>query len=162
MLMTLGFFVFDTPTVPVQSIDRDTSWRFASSTPIGARPVYQSLGPGEDKLSLTGTLYPEFTGGRAGLDLLRNMAEQGKGWPLIEGSGRNYGFWSITAIKETSTHLMRDGTPQKITFSIDLVRVDEKQLDFLGTAKDVGLQAVTGLLAKPLSKLQGILGSLAR
>lgn len=159
MLMTLGFFVFDMPTAAYQTIDRDTSWRIASNTRVGNRPAYQYLGPGEDKISLSGTLYPEITGGRTSLDLIRNMAEQGKAWPLIEGTGRNYGFWSILNVKETSSELMRDGAPQKIVFTIELVRVDEKRLDILATAKDIGLQAVTGLLAKPLNKIRDVLGS---
>jgi len=158
MLMTLGFFVFDMPTAPYQVIDRDSSWRIASNNRVGARPAYQFIGPGEDKITLSGTLYPEITGGRTSLDLIRNMAEQGKAWPLIEGTGRNYGFWSITSIKETSSELMRDGAPQKITFSIELVRVDDKGFDMLATAKDIGLQAATGLLAKPLNKVRDILG----
>lgn len=156
MLMTLGFFVFDMPTAPYQQLQRQTDWRHPSQSRVGQRPAYQYLGPGDDTITLTGVLYPELTGGRLSLDLLRTMAEQGKGWPLIEGSGRLYGFWSITSISETSSELMRDGTPQKIEFSITLIRVDESQIDLLGTAINAGLGAATGLLAGPLNKIRDL------
>ncbi len=38
-------------------------------------------------LTLSGVLMPEITGGRLSLLALEQMAEQGKAWPLIEGSG---------------------------------------------------------------------------
>ncbi len=37
-------------------------------------------------LTLSGVLMPEITGGRLSLLALEQMAEQGKAWPLIEGS----------------------------------------------------------------------------
>ena len=160
MMMTLGFFVFDLATAPYQQLQRQTDWRHASQNRVGQRPVYQYLGPGEDAITLTGTLYPEITGGRVTLDLIRVMAEQGKGWPLIEGSGRLYGFWAVTGVTETSSEFFRDGVPKKIEFTINLVRVDEKRLDLLGTAANAGLQAATGLLAKPLNRLRNLAPSI--
>ena len=157
MLMTLGFFVFDVATAAYQTLERTTAWRHSVQNPVGQRPNYQFLGPGEDSITLSGTLYPHFTGGRLSLDALRVMAEQGKGWPLIEGSGRLHGFWSVTEVRETATHFLRDGVPKKIEFSVNLKRVDDKRLDLLATALDAGLVASTGLLAKPLNKARGAL-----
>ena len=154
MLMAFGFFIFDLRTAAYDELQRQTQWRHASQEPIGRRPSYQYLGPGADIITLNGTLYPEITSGRVTLDLLRIMAEGGKGWPLIEGTGRLYGFWAVTDIQETSSELMRDGSPQKITFSVQLTRVDETRLDLLGTATNALLTAATGVLAKPLNKLR--------
>lgn len=161
MMMTLGFFVFEIHTAPYQELQRQTAWRHASQNRVGQRPAYQYLGPGDDTITLSGTLMPELTGGRATLDLIRVMAEQGKGWPLIEGTGRLYGFWAVTNVTETSTEFFRDGMPKKIEFSIALVRVDESRLDLLGTAANAGLSAATGLLAAPLNKARDALGSVA-
>lgn len=157
MMMTLGFFVFDLRTTPYDQVQRQTGWRLPSQSPINHRPVYQFIGPDEDTLTLSGSVYTEVTGGRVSLDLLRVMAEQGKAWPLIEGSGRMYGFWSITSISETSSLLLRDGVPQKIEFSISLVRVDQKRLDLLGTATNAALLSATGLLAGPLNKARNVI-----
>ena len=152
MMMTLGFFVFDLHTAPYQELQRQTEWRHASQNRVGQRPAYQYLGPGEDTINLSGTLYPELTGGRLSLDLVRTMAEQGKGWPLIEGTGRLYGYWAVTAVTETSSEFFRDGAPKKIEFAISLVRVDETRLDLLGTGTNAALMAASGLLAGPLGR----------
>ncbi|WP_258867920.1 phage tail protein [Alkalilimnicola ehrlichii] len=108
MMMALGQFVFDVPTVPYQQLQRHTAWRHVSQARVGERPVYQYLGPGEDTLTLNGVQLPEFTGGRPSLDLLRIMAEQGKAWPLIEGTGYIYGLWAITGVEETASAFLRD------------------------------------------------------
>lgn len=166
MMMTLGFFVFEIHTAPYQELQRQTEWRHASQNRVGQRPSYQYLGPGEDTISLSGTLYPELTGGRLSLDLLRTMAEQGKAWPLIEGTGRLYGYWAITGITETSSEFFRDGAPKKIEFAINLVRVDEGRLDLLGTGTNAALMAASGLLAGPLGRardrLSGALNQVTR
>ncbi|TVZ39392.1 hypothetical protein P886_3796 [Alteromonadaceae bacterium 2753L.S.0a.02] len=154
MLMALGFFIFDLRSAPYEQLQRISQWRHAEQQRTGARPVYQYTGPGADTITLTGTLYPEITSGRVTLDLLRTMATDGKGWPLIEGTGRLYGFWAITEVRETSTHFMRDGIPQKIEFSVSLVRVDESDPSLLGTATNAALEAATGVLSKPLNRLR--------
>ncbi|MGM3366129.1 phage regulatory CII family protein, partial [Escherichia coli] len=49
------------------------------------------------------TLVPEITGGRLSLLALEQMAEQGKAWPLIEGSGTIYGMYVIEGLNQTKT-----------------------------------------------------------
>lgn len=154
MMMALGLFVFDIGTAAYQSLQRQTNWRHASQSRVGERPAYQYVGPGEDTITLSGTLLPEFTGGRLTLDLLRVMAEQGKAWPLIEGSGRLYGNWAIKSISENASHFFHDGTPQKIEFTINLERVDEDRLDLLGSVVNAGMGLVTGALAGVTSKIR--------
>lgn len=153
-MMTLGLFVFDLPTAAYQRLSRQSSWRHSEHNRIGRRPGYQYLGPGSDKITLTGSLYPELTGGRISLDLLRNMADTGKGWPMIEGSGRMYGNWAVTAVDETDTVFMRDGVPRKIEFSMDLVRVDEENPGLLATGVNAALTGATGALAGPLNQVR--------
>ncbi|HCW46569.1 MAG TPA: oxidoreductase [Erwiniaceae bacterium] len=125
MMMTLGLFVFTLKTVPYQELQYQRSWRFPTNSRVGLRPSAQFLGPDTDTLTLTGTLLPEITGGRLSLFALEQMAELGKAWPLIEGSGRIYGLWVIESITETKTLFFQDGTPRRIEFSIALKRVDD-------------------------------------
>lgn len=143
MMMTLGMFVFETKSLPYQQLQRATQWRHASQNRVGQRPGYQYLGPGEDSISLSGTLHPEITGGRVTLDDVRIMADEGKAWPLIEGSGRVYGFWAITGVSETSSVFFADGVPRKIEFTVDLVRVDEDNFqafrDQAGTSREAAI-----------------------
>lgn len=132
MLMALGMFVFQTSSVPYQELQRRTEWRHASQSRVGDRPAYQFLGPGADTITLSGTLLPEFTGGRVDLDEIRDMADQGRAWPLVEGTGRQYGLWVITNVDETSSTLYRDGAAAKIEFSLTLEHVDDERTDMIG------------------------------
>lgn len=156
-MMTLGLFVFDMATLPYQQLQRRSEWRHASQNRVGQRPVYQYTGPGEDRYDVTGTLYPYLSGGRLSLDLLRNMADTGKGWPLIEGTGRMYGNWAITEVQETAQSFMRDGAPQRIDFSAALVRVDDTQPDWLATGVNAAAVGATAALAGPLNQVRNAL-----
>ncbi|HHL8715904.1 TPA: phage regulatory CII family protein [Escherichia coli] len=72
------------------------------------------------------------TGGRLSLLVLEQMAEQGKAWPLIEGSGTIYGMYVIEGLNQTKTEFFRDGMPRRIEFTLSLKRVDESLSDMFG------------------------------
>lgn len=133
MMMALGLFVFATATLPYQQLQRTTSWRHPSNSRLGLRPARQFMGPGDDSITLSGTLYPELTGGRVSLAMVRAMAETGRAWPLIEGSGAFYGLWVVESIDETGSVFFADGSARKIDFSLKLERVDDEQVDMLGS-----------------------------
>lgn len=133
MLMALGMFVFETRTLPYQELKRITEWRHPSQSRVGERPAYQFVGPGTDSITLTGILLPSFTGGRFNLDQIREMANQGNAWPLIEGTGRLYGLWVVTRVEETSSVFFRDGAAEKIEFILTLEHVDDERTDLIGS-----------------------------
>lgn len=133
-MMALGLFVFALGTVPYQQLQRQTQWRHPSSSRIGRRPARQFVGPGDDTVTLSGTLYPELTGGKVSLALLRTMADTGKAWPLIEGSGTVYGLYVIEDLSETGSLFFADGAARKIEFSLKLTRIDDDRLDLVGAA----------------------------
>lgn len=145
MMMALGMFVFEVKSLPYQQLQRQSAWRHNSQNRVGQRPAYQYLGPGEDTITLSGTLLPELTGGRMTLDDVRIMADEGKAWPLIEGSGRVYGYWAIQSVQETSTTFFRDGVPRRIEFSINLVRVDDSNFEAFRSAAATNRDAAIGL-----------------
>ncbi|MBZ0126423.1 MAG: phage tail protein [Rhodocyclaceae bacterium] len=132
MMMTLGLFVFGLYTVPYQQLARQTQWRHPSASRVGRRPARQYIGPGDDTIDLSGTLYPELTGGRISLALLREMADTGKAWPLIQGDGTFYGLFIVENITETGSVFFPDGAARKIDFGIKLTRVDDEEVDLLG------------------------------
>ncbi len=101
MMMVLGLYVFMLRTVPYQELQYQRSWRHAANSRVNRRPSTQFLGPENDMLTLSGVLMPEITGGRLSLLALEQMAEQGKAWPLIEGSGTIYGMYVIEGLKRS-------------------------------------------------------------
>lgn len=77
MMLALGMFVFMRQTLPHQTLQRDAEYRWPSNSRVGKRDSFQFLGPGEEKISLAGTLYPELTGGKLTMTAIRLMADQG-------------------------------------------------------------------------------------
>ena len=127
MLMTLGTFVFDLPSLAYQQLQHQLAWRYASSERIGARQATQYLGPGEETVELSGLIAPPVTGDTASLDQLREMADQGEPYPLIEGTGKVLGSYVVTALNTTNTLFWPDGTARRIDFTLSLRCVDAPQ-----------------------------------
>lgn len=132
MMLTLGLFVFQLQTLPYQSLQRNIDYRWPSNSRVGQRPALQFLGIEEDKIILSGELLPEITGGRLSLLMLEMMADRGKAWPLIEGSGAIYGVFVVNNISHTKTEFFSNGTARKISFTVTLTRVDASLSDMLG------------------------------
>jgi len=154
MMLALGMFVFMRQSLPYQNMQRSADYRWPSNSRVGKRDAFQFLGPGEDKITFSGDLYPELTGGRLSLLSLYTMAEEGRAWPLIAGTGTIYGMFVVTNISETGTVFFSDGTPRKISFSLSLTRADDSLAAIYG---DIGKQAesMLGKAGDVLSSLGG-------
>ncbi|MDF0732334.1 phage tail protein [Pseudomonas entomophila] len=150
MMMALGSFIFGLPTLVYQELQRSTDWRHSSTSRIGTNPASQFLGRGDDTITLPGTLLPGLVGSPLSLDLLRRMADTGKAWPLIGGTGRIYGVWVITSISETQQIFFEDGTPRRYEFTINLKRIDDGLVDMLGSLVGIGGGALRGVLGRLL------------
>lgn len=132
VMMTLGLFPFTLGTLPYQQLQQQLKWRLPGNSRVGLRPAYQFLGRDEETITLPGSLMPEMTGGDAALALLVLMADQGKAWPLIEGTGAIYGFYAIESLDTTRSEFFADGKAQRIDFTLVLKRVDNSLLDSVG------------------------------
>lgn len=146
MMLALGMFVFSLHTAAYQEMQRQTDWRHPTSSRVGAQPARQFLGRGEDAITLPGVILPELAGSALSLDALRLMADTGKAWPLVEGTGRIYGLWIVESMSETRTLFFRDGTPRRIEFSLSLKRIDDGLIDLLGAASSTVLNVGRKLL----------------
>lgn len=137
MMMSLGMFVFGMHTLAYQELQRSTAWRHASNARVGTNPARQFVGRGDDTITLPGVLVSGLTGKQASLDDLRDMADTGKAWPLIEGTGRIYGLWVIENISEGRAYFFKDGAARRIEFVISLQRIDDDQFSRMGADTDV-------------------------
>ena len=146
MMMALGMFVFSLRTAAYQELQRQTDWRHASNNRVGAAPARQFVGRGDDSITLPGIIFPELAGSALSLDALRLMANTGKAWPMVEGSGRIYGLWVIESLSETKTIFFSNGTPRRIEFTLSLKRTDDDRIDLLGAATNIGVNILRGLL----------------
>lgn len=144
MMLILGLFVFRLQTLPYQTLQRNVDYRWPSNSRIGLRPTLQFLGVSEEKITLSGVLMPEITGGKVSMQLLDAMAVDGRAWPLLEGTGTIYGMFVVNSVSETRSEFFSDGSARRIEFSLTLTRVDESLTALYG---DLRAQA-EGLLGQ--------------
>ena len=137
-MMALGQFVFGLDTLAYQELQRSTDWRHPTNSRVGARPARQFVGVGEDTITLTGLLVPEFRGSRKTLDELRKMADTGNAYVLMPGTGTPMGAWVIQRVQETGTVFIREGVARRVDFTLELARVDDGQADPSGGAATGG------------------------
>ena len=128
MMMCLGTFVFSLPTLVYQQLQRQMQWRHAATERVGARAASQFLGPGEESIEMSGLLAPELTGTLVSLDVLRDMADAGRPYALVDGTGSVFGAYVILSINQTQSLFYQDGTPRRIEFQLSLRRVPDDAL----------------------------------
>lgn len=114
MMLALGMFVFERRTLPYQSMQHSKDYRWASNDRVGKPPVYQFLGEGENSIQLAGTLYPAITGGRISLLAVELMADEGRAWPLIEGTGNIFGMYIVDKVSTTHTEFSAMARPERL------------------------------------------------
>jgi phage protein U len=148
-MLILGLFVFRLQTLPYQTLQRNVDYRWPSNSRIGLRPTLQFLGVSEEKITLSGVLMPEITGGKVSMQLLDAMAVDGRAWPLLEGTGTIYGMFVVNSVSETRSEFFSDGSARRIEFSLTLTRVDESLTAMYGDlrAQAEGLLGQAGALA---------------
>lgn len=125
MLMSLDQFVFGLDTLAYHELQRQTQWKHPSTSRIGARNARQYTGPGDDTITLTGVLVPELVGDLQSLDDLRDMAEVGDYYVMVDGAGKVYGAFAIESMSENQKYHLEDGTPRRVEFSLVLTRVPD-------------------------------------
>ncbi|WP_240651708.1 phage tail protein [Serratia microhaemolytica] len=130
-MMILGQFPFWLHTAPYQTVDRKNSWRYVKNDRVGKSPSYQYVGPDEEPITLSGTLYPEISVGDFSLKVLESMAFSGMPWPLIEGTGRAYGMYIIESLSQNRTEFLSNGQALKIDFTLTLKRVGDSIDEYL-------------------------------
>ena len=147
MMMTLGFFVFNRSTLPYQSQQHDKAWRHPTHSRVGARPASQYIGPDAENMTLSGVLLPEITGGRVSLEMIERMADTGRAYPLIDGTGVMHGLFVIQSLSTTRTEFFRDGAARRIEFTLTLMRVDDNDRGLMGwlDLNQLGIPGLGGL-----------------
>ena len=126
-MMALGEYRFSVSTAAYQEFTHSAEFRWASQERLGRLPARQYLGPGEETISLRGTLHPHFRGGLGQMDRMRAEAARGEPLEMSEGTGRIWGKWVITRVEETRRVFDADGAPRRIEFRLALARYGEEQ-----------------------------------
>ena len=62
VMLALGSYRFSLASAAYDGLRRSASWRWPAQERIGAHPVRQYVGPGEQSISIEGTLHPHYRG----------------------------------------------------------------------------------------------------
>jgi len=138
MMMIYGLLPFMRQTLPYSQLMHDSSWSWANNSRVGTRPAAQFTGKGNDKITLSGELRPELTGGPVKALAFQLLADEGRAWPLIGGDGTIYGMYVIESFKTTHSDFYADGSARVIAFTLSLLRVDESLVSMFGDLQKQG------------------------
>lgn len=157
MMLALGMFVFMRQTLPHQTMQRESDYRWPSNSRIGKRDALQFLG-GRGKHHACRCALSRTDRRKLTMTTLRLMAEEGRAWPLLDGTGMIYGMYVISRVSETGSIFFADGTPRKIDFTLSLTRVDESLAALYG---DIGKQAesLIGKAGSLATRFTGMMGA---
>ena len=119
-LMTLGEYVFGVDSAAYDELRRSAEYRWAAQERLGRSPARQWLGPGEETVRLSGTIYPVRRRAEEELKALRAEAAKGEPLRLMLGTGEILGLWTIERIRETGSVFYQGGVPRKVEFEVEL------------------------------------------
>lgn len=123
IMMALGGaegFQFSLNTAAYGTLKRKTEWRWPKVERLEKGPARQSIGPGDDTMTLEGVIYPHFRGGVRQIEKMRALAGKGEPLALVDGMGYAYGLWCIEAVEETASAFLSNGAPRKMEFTLSL------------------------------------------
>ncbi len=115
-----GGFQFSVNSAAYKTLKRGAAYNWASQNRIGSSPALQYTGPGKEKITLNGIIFPHYKGGLEQLPSLRKMASKGTPYILQDAKGESWGKWCIESIEETHTEFLSGGLPRKIEFALSL------------------------------------------
>ena len=128
-MMAFGPFAFGLSTAAFDELRRQMQFKHGAAVRIGARDAFQFLGPGDEVVTLSGTVAPEVSGTLASITQLENMGRKGMAYVLVDGAGYIYGVYCIESIETTQRYHFPDGTPRRVDFSLALRRTDNLPTD---------------------------------
>jgi len=149
MMMIYGLLPFMRQTLPYAEMQQNIDYRWPTNSRVGQRASAQFLGVGDEKITLTGELRPEVTGGTISLLSFKLLADEGRAWPLIGGNGTIYGMYVTENFAASHSEFLSNGSALKITFTLSLKRVDESLTSMYGDLKKQADELISGAGSLP-------------
>ncbi len=166
MMMIYGLIPFMRQTLPYSEMQQTIDYRWPTNSRVGQRASAQFIGVGDEKITLSGELRPEITGGAISMLTIKLLADEGRAWPLIGGNGTIFGMYVIENYSSTSSEFYSDGAASKIMFSLNLLRVDESLTAIFGDLKKQadgligGVSSLPGQVTSAMASVKTAAGSL--
>lgn len=107
-------------TAAHDQLQRSRGYRWVEQKRLGREAAMQFVGFDSDKISLSGTIYPQFRGGMSQIEKMHDAAKDGEPLSLIDGNGTNLGKFCVTKLTDTRQNFIGEGLPRKIQFQMEL------------------------------------------
>lgn len=122
ILYQLGAFTFDVFPVNVHEVERQMGADYAAKDIVGAMRPREFTGEADDRVKLSGRLFPQRLGGSAGIGALQALARTGEPQLLIRGDGEVLGWYLIEQVTDKHTFLDVAGVGRMIELEAALVK----------------------------------------
>jgi uncharacterized protein len=122
--MILGKFKFEIASTTFQEMQRARTAVWNGQKRVANTPVYHFNGEDEETITLTGVHFPRLNKVINPLNELQFARKKGLRLPLIDGRGHVWGKYGIKSIQESVDLFYQKGVPRRLSFTLELVRVD--------------------------------------
>jgi phage protein U len=122
ILYQLGAFTFDVFPINVQEVERQVGADFAAKDIVGAMRPREFTGEADDRVKLSGRLFPQKLGGVASVGALQALARTGEPQMLIRGDGEVLGWYLIEQVTDKHSFLDVAGVGRIIELDVELVK----------------------------------------
>lgn len=122
MLYQLGAMTFEVYPLNVGTVEREGGSDYAAKDIVGAHRPREFVGEADEKVKLSGFLYPHKFGGVAQLSALQAIAKMGVPQLLLRGDGSLLGWFIIEKVTDKHTYIDRVGVGRMIEFEVELVK----------------------------------------
>ncbi len=112
-------FYFNLDTAAFHELKRSSSFNWAGQERLSRSKAQQAVSLGEDKITISGAIFPSFKGGMGQLKLLRSIGRQLKPLNLSTGYGEMLGTWCLLSISEEQGALRAGGIPGRQGFTLE-------------------------------------------
>ncbi|WP_313713215.1 phage tail protein [Pseudomonas sp.] len=114
-------YYFNLDTAAFDELKRKTAYRWAGQERLTREIAQQAVGQGEDRLTITGAIFPTHKGGIGQLNTLRSIGRRLQPLTLTTGYGEVLGSWCLLNVDEEQGALLAGGIPRKQSFSLEFV-----------------------------------------
>jgi len=120
VMMRLGDYSFSMDAATYQELRRVHEYRWVAQARFGRKDALQNTGPGPERITINGIIYPHFKGGLGQIDAMRSEADKGEPLILVDGTMKVWGKYAIRRIEEAQAVLNERGQPRKQSFQLEL------------------------------------------
>lgn len=122
VLLMLGQFKFSLNTAVFLEMVRSAEYNWPTVPRFGKLDAVQYTGPGAERITLPGVLYPDWRGHWRSIDNLRGLASLGKPQRLIANDGTIIGLFVVESVEERASIFKADGWPRRQEFTVTIRR----------------------------------------